>query len=56
MQPLKTGDSPVTHSTHYFYKELLAVAQLAVANDLDIGLSVVELSYLLLLAPPVAEA
>ena len=46
----------MTRSTHYFYRELLAAAQLAVAEDLDIGLSVAELSYLLLLAPPVAEA
>lgn len=46
----------MTYSTHYFYKELLAAAQLAVANDLDLGLGIVELSYLLLLAPPVAEA
>jgi len=46
----------MTRSTHYFYRELLAAAQLAAANDLDIGLSIEELSYLLLLAPPVAEA
>ena len=46
----------MTYSTHYFYKELLAAAQLAVTEGLDIGLSVVELSYLLLLAPEVAEA
>lgn len=46
----------MTRSTHYFYKELLAAAQLAVANDLDIGLSIEALSYLLLLAPEVGEA
>ena len=46
----------MTRSTHYFYKELLAAAQLAIAEDLDIGLDFIELSYLLLLAPPVAEA
>jgi len=46
----------MTRSTHYFYKELLAAAQLAVAEGLDLGLSVEEISYLLLLAPEVAEA
>lgn len=46
----------MTRSTHYFYKELLAAAQLAIAEGLDLGLSVEELSYLLFFAPPVAEA
>lgn len=46
----------MTRSTHYFYEELLAAAQLAAAGEINLGLSIEVLSYLLFFAPEVAEA